>query len=58
MILRDPATIFRQKHSGQQATQNAKMTLVKPLDRVASTIAFLLSDAGASITGQLIALRP
>jgi NAD(P)-dependent dehydrogenase (short-subunit alcohol dehydrogenase family) len=28
-----------------------------PLDRVAVTIAFLLSDAGASITGQLIALR-
>lgn len=29
-----------------------------PLDRVAETIAFLLSDAGASVSGQLIALQP
>ncbi|HMC22853.1 MAG TPA: SDR family oxidoreductase [Thermoanaerobaculia bacterium] len=29
-----------------------------PLDRVAETVAFLLSDAGASITGQLIAMTP
>jgi NAD(P)-dependent dehydrogenase (short-subunit alcohol dehydrogenase family) len=29
-----------------------------PTDRVAETIAFLLSDEGASVTSQLIALRP
>jgi NAD(P)-dependent dehydrogenase (short-subunit alcohol dehydrogenase family) len=29
-----------------------------PLDRVTETVAFLLSDAGASITGQLIAMTP
>jgi len=38
IILRDPATFFGQKHSGQQATQDARMTLVKPLDRVASAV--------------------
>ena len=36
--LRYPATIFGQKHSGQQATQDARTTLVKPLDRVASAV--------------------
>jgi enoyl-[acyl-carrier-protein] reductase (NADH) len=29
-----------------------------PLDRVTETVAFLLSDAAASITGQLIAMTP
>ncbi len=38
IILRDPAPIFGQKHAGQQATQDARMTLVKPLDRVASAV--------------------
>ena len=54
MILRDPATIFRQKHSGQQATQNARMTLVKPLDRVANAV-----DGAESSHGKDIAMwRP
>jgi hypothetical protein len=54
MILRDPATIFRQKHSVQQATQDARMTLVKPLDRVASAV-----DGAESSHGKDIAMwRP
>ena len=54
IILRDPATIFGQKHSGQQATQDARMTLVKPLDRVASAV-----DGAESSHGKDIAMwRP
>jgi hypothetical protein len=54
MILRDPATIFRKKNSGQQATQNARMTLVKPLDRVANAV-----DGAESSHGKDIAMwRP
>src|SRR4051794_9903903 len=54
ITLRDPATIFGQKHSGQQATQDARMTLVKPLDRVASAV-----DGAESSHGKDIAMwRP
>ena len=54
IILRDPATIFGQKHSGQQATPDARMTLVKPLDRVASAV-----DGAESSHGKDIAMwRP
>src|SRR5271168_769690 len=54
IILRDPATIFGQKHSGPQATQDARMTLVKPLDRVASAV-----DGAESSHGKDIAMwRP
>src|SRR5580693_10608393 len=54
IILRDPAPIFGQKHSGQQATQDARMTLVKPLDRVASAV-----DGAESSHGKDIAMwRP
>jgi hypothetical protein len=54
IILRDPATIFGQKHSGQQATQDARMTLVKSLDRVASAV-----DGAESSHGKNIAMwRP
>src|SRR5437773_8590705 len=38
IILRDPATFFGLKHPGQQATQDARMTLVEPLDRAASAV--------------------
>src|SRR2546421_11955474 len=52
--LRYPATIFGQKHSGQQATQDARTTLVKPLDRVASAV-----DGAESSHGKDIAMwRP
>jgi NAD(P)-dependent dehydrogenase (short-subunit alcohol dehydrogenase family) len=40
--------------ASRQSMPNAKRV---PLDRVAETIAFLLSDEGASITGALIPLR-
>lgn len=54
IMLRDPAPIFGQKHSGQQATQDARMTLVKPLDRVASAV-----DGAESSHGKDIAMwRP
>ena len=54
IILRDPATTFGQKHSGQQATQDARMTPVKPLDRVASAV-----DGAESSHGKDIAMwRP
>src|SRR5271163_1975675 len=54
IILRDSATIFGQKHSGPQATQDARMTLVKPLDRVASAV-----DGAESSHGKDIAMwRP
>jgi Transglycosylase SLT domain len=54
IILRDPATIFGQKHPGQRATQAARMTPVKPLDRVASAV-----DGAESSHGKDIAMwRP
>jgi hypothetical protein len=54
IILRDPATISGQRHSGQQATEDARMTLVKPLDRVASAV-----DGAESSHGKDIAMwRP
>ena len=54
IILRDPAIILGQKHSKQQATQDARMTLVKPLDRVASAV-----DGAESSHGKDIAMwRP
>jgi hypothetical protein len=54
IILRDPATIFGQKHPGQQAAKDARMTLVKPLDRVASAV-----DGAESSHGKDIAMwRP
>jgi hypothetical protein len=54
IILRDPATIFRQKHSEQQAIQDARMTLGKPLDRVANAV-----DGAESSHGKDIAMwRP
>lgn len=54
IISRDPATIVGQKRSGQQATQDARMTLVKPLDRVASAV-----DGAESSHGKDIAMwRP
>jgi hypothetical protein len=54
IILRDPATIFGQKHSGQQATRAARMTLIKPLDRIASAV-----DGAESSHGKDIAMwRP
>jgi hypothetical protein len=54
IILRDPAIVFGQKHSPQQATQDARMTLVKPLDRVASAV-----DGAESSHGKDIAMwRP
>jgi hypothetical protein len=54
IILRDPATIFRQKHSEQQAIQDARMTLDKPLDRVANAV-----DGAESSHGKDIAMwRP
>ena len=37
-ILRASAAIFGNGHSAQQATQEARMTVVKPLDRVASAV--------------------
>src|SRR5271163_3282820 len=49
IILRDSATIFGQKHSGPQATQDARMTLVKPLDRVASAVDGAESSHGKDI---------
>jgi hypothetical protein len=54
IILRDPAIIFGQKRSRHQATQKARMTLVKPLDRVASAV-----DGAESSHGKDIAMwRP
>ena len=54
IILRDPAAIFGQKHSRPQATQDARMTWVKPLDRVASAV-----DGAESSHGKDIAMwRP
>jgi hypothetical protein len=54
IILRDPAAIFGQKHSRPQATQDARMTWVKPLDRVASAV-----DGAESSHGKNIAMwRP
>ena len=54
IILSDPAAIFGQKHSGRQATQTARMTLIKPLDRVASAV-----DGAESSHGKDIAMwRP
>lgn len=38
--------------------QSTRREQLVPLERVAETIAFLLSDGGASVSGQLIALRP
>ena len=53
-ILRYPATIFGQKHLGQQTTQYARVTVVKPLDRVASAV-----DGAESSHGKDIAMwRP
>ena len=53
-ILRGPAAIFGQKHSRQQATQDARMRLVKPLDRVATAV-----DGAESSHGKDIAMwRP
>jgi hypothetical protein len=48
--LREPATIFGQKHSRQQATQDARMRLVKPLDRVATAVDGAESSHGKDIT--------
>src|SRR4051794_18539106 len=54
ITLRDPAIVFGQKHSPQQATQEARMTLVKPLDRVATAV-----DGAESSHGKDIAMwRP
>jgi hypothetical protein len=53
-ILRGRAAIFGQKHPAQQATQDARMTLVKPLDRVATAV-----DGAESSHGKDIAMwRP
>jgi Transglycosylase SLT domain len=53
-ILRAPAAIFGQKHSVQQATQDTRITLVKPLDRVATAV-----DGAESSHGKDIAMwRP
>jgi hypothetical protein len=53
-ILRGPAAIFGQKHSAQRATQDARMTLVKPLDHVATAV-----DGAESSHGKDIAMwRP
>jgi hypothetical protein len=53
-ILGAPATIFRHVHSAQQAIQDARMTVVKPLDRVASAV-----DGAESSHGRDIAMwRP
>jgi hypothetical protein len=48
-ILHGPATIFGQKHSGQQATQDARMSLVKSLDRVATAVGGAESSHGKDI---------
>src|SRR4051794_9195478 len=53
-ILRGRAAIFGQKHPAQQATQDAKITPVKPLDRVATAV-----DGAESSHGKDIAMwRP
>jgi hypothetical protein len=53
-ILRAPAAIFGHGHSAQQATQDARMTVAKPLDRVASAV-----DGAESSHGKDIAMwRP
>jgi hypothetical protein len=53
-ILRGPAAIFGQKHSAQQATQDARVTPVKSLDRVATAV-----DGAESSHGKDIAMwRP
>jgi hypothetical protein len=47
--LRGPSTISGRKHSGQQATQHARTSLVKPLDRVATAIDGAESSHGKDI---------
>jgi len=52
--LRGRAAMFAQKHPAQQSTQDAKMALVKPLDRVATAV-----DGAESSHGRDIAMwRP
>src|SRR5438105_1957352 len=48
-ILRRPAAIFGQKHSAQQATQDARMMPVRSLDRVATAVDGAESSHGKDI---------